>query len=1849
MQKSPVRPPHSGKCPRAEEVENVDGMDVTVRADADDSEDGVVESQEVQGEAAEADQEDQGENVEAQAPRSAKAPHMPSQREIDDHNLVHCPYRAWCEACVRGQAKDDCHVTIKGPDAESSVTRVCMDYCFLTEQVKARDSEHVEEVKANVSMTILVMVETMCRSIWAYVVEHKGSDDWVAEQIVDDLETVGLANERIVIKADQETAITDLQRSVAKLRKGYGSALEQSRVGDSNSNGRVERAVQDLKGLVRTLKAALEINTKGKISLSDPIVPLLVRHAAHIINVSRVRDCGRTAWQLMKGRRSRTPLVPFGEVVMFKIPKTNRRIGSFEDKWEKGVWAGVESRSGEHLVGTAEGIFKVSTIKRRPADQRWSLEMIQSIAGSLQEPTPGSGQRRIQAYARIAPDEAPRSTTYAPAPDIEEPEVRAAQIRQDEVRAHGGTPGCLGCKAIVMGKGRNAHTFECRRRFEELLRQDAKSKLRFDRAAERRMDGITKRAMAMDPDAAASSNNAAGASGSGATAADRSSDISAQNSKSLEDGINASLKRKSEDSGDDGERATRSPAAATTTAPSPRGQKRDPEDDADDGERMDRGTVVKQGQKRKDAEQDDTARTEDRADDMSSLAQHPGPVHSGGRIDRADLSWRHIGSGVFARTFPRSRRLVTTTKGGPPIMDVRRRIIRSLTTGKVIDDCIIKETPDKLLNRRMKDADDIRVELVMEGALKAFEEVGTDVSEVYSQPRIAQEAALRTYGKTVLKPGWSLDLTLDDPLTGQPWDFNKKEVRARVRKLVEESKPFMLIGSPPCTMFSTLQNLSKAKRDEKEFNLKMEIARKHVRFCVELYKIQLKGKRHFLHEHPNGATSWMMDEVKELAEMPGVLTTVCDMCAYGLKTRDEKGEALVEKRTKFLTSSPEVCRRISSQCTNKVESGERSRVPTDEAAMPKLPGGVPDRYANITRNHRHANTLGGRARQCQVYSRKFCQAVCEGIAAQKRLGSLGMRSEDLMNVEEMKAAVAMASMEAEKGDPSRQLHEEEEEATWHDASSHMWFATDDVSGAPLNPKLVRNARQEEMKYFKEMGVYVKVPKQECWAQTAKNPIAVRWIDINKGDKENPNYRSRLVAKEFKTDINPELYAATPPSECLRMLISRMASQEGSEMMYADVSRAYFYAKAVRPVYVNLPDEDRTKGDEEMCGRLMMSMYGTRDAATNWAAEYTETLIKDGFRRGRSNTCLFHHPISGVAVMVHGDDFVAVGDKDGLKSIREALEGKYKLKVQTLGSRKECSKEIRVLNKIVRHTAKGIELEADPRHAEIVIRELGLSDGKPSKVPGKKEEGDNKHRLEDEPTKKHRQFIEAYHRVISIYANNECPLSEELQSEVDEMLEKAKKPVEESIEPAGNHEQDEGDGDNDMEMEADEAKRFRAITARLNYLAVDRVDLQYSVKEAARHMSAPRTSSWTLLTKIGRYLVGKPRLVMLFKWQSPTKKVTTFTDSDWAGCQRTAKSTSGGVVCIGEHVIKTYSRQQKVIALSSAEAELYAMVAASAESLAIIAYAEDLGAQMGGEVFVDSSAALGISQRCGIGKVRHLRTQGLWVQEARLTGRLAYRKVLGSKNPADVLTKHVPADLLQKHLETLCTEVRGGRAETAPELNSIESVVLEIDREDESGEWLGKPCKASCGCMGACDENASLKWDASGNVVRRWATAAREKRVSFAAKVQYVAIPSANRGRKCEGQARKKVEGRWKKPGTSAGGASPISPEDILSSRPRWADICEEEEQAEKNARAATASNASGEGENTVDHVEAEEANAKASEERVLRNRVGSDLYRHGQQVCIECSVQSANFGSTVDHFELSVEGGALGFRGLRGL
>ena len=76
--------------------------------------------------------------------------------------------------------------------------------------------------------------------------------------------------------------------------------------------------------------------------------------------------------------------------------------------------------------------------------------------------------------------------------------------------------------------------------------------------------------------------------------------------------------------------------------------------------------------------------------------------------------------------------------------------------------------------------------------------------------------------------------------------------------------------------------------------------------------------------------------------------------------------------------------------------------------------------------------------------------------------------------------------------------------------------------------------------------------------------------------------------------------------------------------------------------------------------------------------------------------------------------------------------------------------------------------------------------------------------------------------------------------------------------------------------------------------------------------------------------------MRFPWQNVQSMMTTFADSDWAGCLQKARSISGGVISIGEHMIQSWSRQQRVVVLSMAEAALYAMVAASAECITMLA-------------------------------------------------------------------------------------------------------------------------------------------------------------------------------------------------------------------------------------------------------------------------------------------------------------------------
>ena len=112
--------------------------------------------------------------------------------------------------------------------------------------------------------------------------------------------------------------------------------------------------------------------------------------------------------------------------------------------------------------------------------------------------------------------------------------------------------------------------------------------------------------------------------------------------------------------------------------------------------------------------------------------------------------------------------------------------------------------------------------------------------------------------------------------------------------------------------------------------------------------------------------------------------------------------------------------------------------------------------------------------------------------------------------------------------------------------------------------------------------------------------------------------------------------------------------------------------------------------------------------------------------------------------------------------------------------------------------------------------------------------------------------------------------------------------------------------------------------------------------------------------------------------------------------------------LGGHCIRTWSATQHAYALSSAEAELYALLKGASEALGLRAMAPDLGDDVTIGVYSDATAAIAISQRQGLGKLRHIETQYLWLQERVAEKHLSMHKVHGTSNPADMLTKAVNA-------------------------------------------------------------------------------------------------------------------------------------------------------------------------------------------------------------------------------------------------
>ena len=314
---------------------------------------------------------------------------------------------------------------------------------------------------------------------------------------------------------------------------------------------------------------------------------------------------------------------------------------------------------------------------------------------------------------------------------------------------------------------------------------------------------------------------------------------------------------------------------------------------------------------------------------------------------------------------------------------------------------------------------------------------------------------------------------------------------------------------------------------------------------------------------------------------------------------------------------------------------------------------------------------------------------------------------------------------------------------------------------------------------------------------------------------------------------------------------------------------------------------------------------------------------------------------------------------------QMMKDEYEVKVRgMLGPDRKDDKKISILNRCIEWKKDEIWYEADPRHAETLIREIGLY-GKRSVVTPR------------------------------------------IKAKIDE--------------------------ENDTHLDPSSATRYRQLIARCNFIAQDRPDIQYAVKEAAKGMSPPKKSDWDKLLRIGQYLSGKPRYVIKLVSQKDVHSINAYGDSDFAADVVTRKSLSGGLVCLGDHVVKTWSSSQSIIALSTGEAELYALIKASATALGLKSLLEDLGVNLEIKVFTDATTGKAMAVRRGLGKVRHIAVNELWIQERVYLGDLKIVKIKNKFNPADLMTKHLSHGEIVNILEQLNHVHAEGRSEEAPEL------------------------------------------------------------------------------------------------------------------------------------------------------------------------------------------------------------------------
>ena len=369
-------------------------------------------------------------------------------------------------------------------------------------------------------------------------------------------------------------------------------------------------------------------------------------------------------------------------------------------------------------------------------------------------------------------------------------------------------------------------------------------------------------------------------------------------------------------------------------------------------------------------------------------------------------------------------------------------------------------------------------------------------------------------------------------------------------------------------------------------------------------------------------------------------------------------------------------------------------------------------------------------------------------------------------------------------------------------------------------------------------------------------------------------------------------------------------------------------------------------------KLKRALYGLRNSPKLWQQHFAACMETYGFVRMKSDPNLYVHSTKKLYVLAYVDDLMFFGSKPDIDLCVQDLQKDLLLKMT--GALTE-GQTVTFLGREIRRTADACELYMKPEYIDSMLQLYNMSACKPAAAPG---------------TDTLRKAQEAQ------------PLS------------------------------------------AEDHKRYRRVVGQLLWLCNVRPDIMFAVKELSRGLSAPTSEHECKVKHLLRFLAGTKHFTQQLRptlTLSPQHKgldIQVFVDSDWAGCHETRRSTSGvSLFVLGANIL-SHSRTQATVALSSGEAELYAIGSGIADALFVRSLVEESKLFQKSNIFVstDSNVGKSIVSRFGASrKTKHVHLRFLYMQELVVSGMVRMRKVLGTLNPADILTKYVPKDTLNRHL------------------------------------------------------------------------------------------------------------------------------------------------------------------------------------------------------------------------------------------